>query len=101
MHTKYRAALLGYRGRRLREGRVEKISRWRADQFVGMLRIALLVVLRPVHDGGHARVSRPDPLPIRLEVELAVGLGEAVEEVGALESLRTVDPADLGDLGQG
>src|SRR5215472_4162299 len=65
-----------------------------------MLRIALLVVLRPVSYGGHAGVGRPDSLPIRLEVELAVGLREAVGEVCALEGERSVDPADLGHLGQ-
>ena len=43
----------------------------------------------------------PYPLPIRLEVEFAVGLGESIEEVRALDGLRTVDLADLGHLGQG
>src|SRR5215472_15466121 len=94
MHAQHRPALLGNRGRRLREGRVEEIARRRANQFVGMLRIALLVVLQPICDGGHARVGRPDPLPIRLEVELAVGLGEAVEEMRALEGQRAVNPAN-------
>ena len=49
---------------------------------------------------GMRGIARPDLLPVRLEVELAVGLREALEEVRTLEGQGAIDPADLGHLGQ-
>ena len=87
------------RGRRLGEARVEEVARRRGRELERMLVVGRLVD-RPVV--GQGRHVAPRPLeavvgegrgrPIRAQAEVAVGIGEAVEEMRLLERRLAIEP---------
>ena len=98
--------LLGERGRRFGEARVEETARRRRRQPERMLGIRLLdhvpMVGQPRHRRGNGavRARERDFRPVRLEAELAVRVAEAVEIVRRSEIRLAIDPAVGFDVGQ-
>src|SRR5689334_12680064 len=96
MHPEEGTTFSGDRAPRLAECGVEEAARGRADELVGVSLIRAFIALRPVDQAWHQVVEGADLAPARLEMELAVALRKAFQEMGILERQGAIDPTNLG-----
>src|SRR5262249_37525316 len=92
-----RPALPRLRSPGLGEGRIEIVARRSRDEPERAIAVGFVDDVEEIGEARHARMVGADPRPIRLEMELAVGMPEAVEVMLLLEGLHAVLPTPVGD----
>ena len=108
MDHHFRPPLIGKRGRRLGEGRIEKAARRRGgkpERMRGVGFLDHLPMIRQLRKGHGRRHGAMQPAerhfgPIRLEAEFAVRIGEAVDIMRGGEIGLAIDPAFLFEFGE-
>src|SRR5271165_3226410 len=100
VHQRARAALAGERGRGLVEARIEEVARGRGRELEGMGFVRPFVDRPMVGQGWQAAPRAAEAIvvirhvrPVGTEMELAVAVREAVEEMRVLERGLAVEPA--------